>query len=166
MNKLIKAAVASVVLGAVGSAMAATDTTTFTVTATVVASCDVSADPALAFPDFTPGGTDQVASANISVTCTNGHPYSVGLNQGLYGASTAARLMQTGGGAQLSYALFTDAGYTTNWDNIGGTNTVAGTGDGPSTPDVIPVYGRILAASNAAATPGNYSDTITVTVNY
>lgn len=166
MNKLIKAAVASVVLGAVGSAIAATDTTTFTVTATVVASCDVSADPTLAFPNFTPGGADQVASANISVTCTNGHPYSVGLNAGLYGASTAARLMQAGGGAQLSYALFADAGYTTNWDDIGGTNTVSGTGNGPSSADVIPVYGRILAASNDAAQPGSYSDTITVTVNY
>ena len=62
----------------------------------------------------------------------------------------------------LSYALYQDSGRSTNWGNVVGTSTLAGTGTGSAVG--VTVYGRITANQQAAL--GSYSDTITVTVTY
>jgi spore coat protein U-like protein len=68
----------------------------------------------------------------------------------------------TAGGATVGYALYSNAGRTTNWGNTVGTDTVSGTGNG--TGQALTVYGRVPPQSTPA--PGAYSDTITVTVTY
>ena len=68
----------------------------------------------------------------------------------------------TSGGNTVNYALYSDAAHTTIWGNTVSTDTVAGTGAGSA--QNFTVYGRV--PPQAAPAPGNYSDTITVTVMY
>ena len=100
-------------------------------------------------------------SSTLVVQCTNGTPYNVALNYGANGTSAATRAMTAGGTDQVKYALFRDVARTIPWGNTA-TDAYSDTGKGSTVQ--IPVYGRV-PAQNAVA-PGNYSDTITVTVNY
>lgn len=142
---------------------AGSDTDSFEVTATVLASCDVTADD-LAF-----GNYDPVAAANLdaettlSVTCTNGTSYHVGMSLGSgSGASMSERRMTKSGGAQtLSYVLYQDTQRSVLWGNTG-SDRMSATGDG--TPDLIHVYGRVPMQQSAPS--GSYSDTIVVTVSW
>jgi spore coat protein U-like protein len=154
------AILAFLVLGLVSMpAMASTQTTTFQVTATVVATCTISA-AALPFGNYT--GSLASATSNITVTCTNTTPYTVGLNAGTSSGATVTNRSMTGpASALLGYKLFSDSGYTTNWGNTTG-SWVSGTGSGAAQP--LPVYGQIPAGEYVA--PGAYSDTITATITY
>jgi spore coat protein U-like protein len=141
-------------------AQAATATTTFTVTATVQATCTVSATN-LAFGTYTAAVAN--ATSTVSVTCTNTTPYNVGLNAGTAtGATVTTRKMTGPSSATLNYGLFQDSGYTQNWGNTVGTDTVSGTGNGSA--QNLTVYGQVPAGQYVQ--PGSYSDTITVTVSY
>ncbi len=74
-----------------------------------------------------------------------------------------------GSGANtLQYNLYTTAGLLTIFgDGSGTTGTVAGTGLGVATVNTVQVFGQVPdSATNQAAIPGNYTDTITVTVTY
>lgn len=141
-------------------ASAATTTGTFSVTATVQAMCLISTNP-LAFGTYTGAQID--ATSTLIITCTNTTPYNVGLNAGTAAGATVTTRKMTGPGASLlNYALYSDAGRTTNWGNTVGADTVAGTGNG--TAQTLTVYGRLPSAQ--FSTPGGYSDTITATVTY
>jgi spore coat protein U-like protein len=154
-------------LGAASGASAGTATTTFTVTATVQKTCSVSASN-LAFGNYTPGGGPLAVNTTVSVTCTNTTPFNTELSAGTTsGATIAQRLLSNGSSGTLQYNLYTTASFTTPWGTTVGTNTVAGTGAGMSTPVVQTVYGQLVdSAANQAQPPGNYSDTITVSVAY
>ena len=156
----LAAAILAAIASALTWAIAATTTGTFSVTATVQAMCQISTNP-LAFGTYT--GTQIDATSTLSVTCTNTTPYNVGLNAGTATGATVTTRRMTGPGANLlNYALYSNAGRTTNWGNTVGTDTVAGTGNG--TAQSLTVYGRLPAAQ--FNTPGAYSDTITATVTY
>jgi spore coat protein U-like protein len=154
-------------LGAVGSASAATATTTFAVTATVLKNCTVSALP-LAFGNYTPLGGALAVNTTVSVSCTSTTTFNTELTAGATAGSTIAqRLLNDGAGHTLQYNLYTTAGLSTPWGTTIGTNTVAGVGAGMGTPVVQTVYGQLVdSAANQAVPPGAYSDTITVNVVY
>jgi spore coat protein U-like protein len=139
---------------------ASTSSTSIGVSATVTASCVVGAAP-LAFGNYAGGILDQ--TANLSVQCTSGTPYTVGLDNGTGTAASAATRQMTGPNNQtLGYGVYSDAARTVTWGSTTGTNTISGTGTG--TPQSIPAYGRIPASQ--APSPGAYTDTITVTLTY
>jgi len=143
-----------------GPASATTATTSFSVSATVQATCLISGNN-LGFGTYT--GSAIAVSANLSVTCTNGTTYNVGLNPGTAtGATVTTRAMTGPGGATLSYGLYQDSGHSTNWGQTVGTDTKAGTGNGSA--QTLTVYGNLAAAQYV--TPGSYSDTITATITY
>ena len=142
------------------SSPAATATATFQVSATVQATCLISAN-ALGFGTYT--GTQTDASTTISVTCSNGTSYSVGLDAGTAsGASVTTRQMGGPSGATLNYALYRDSGRSQNWGTTIGTDTTSGTGNGSA--QTLTVYGRVPASQYVTA--GSYSDTITATITY
>lgn len=154
---------ALLVLAAAPAAQAATDTTSFTVTATVLASCDVSAANLL-FGNYDPvSATPRDVATTVTVICTNGTTYDVGLNQGVGAGATHAARRMTHAGQTLTYSLYSDAGHASVWGETIGVNAVHGTGSGAGQP--LDVYGRIPAGQTAPA-GGPYSDTITVTVTY
>lgn len=161
---------AAMLAGAAGSAGAATATTTFTVTATVLKYCTVSSTN-LAFGNYTPSTGALTNTATVTYACTNGTPItSIALNVGTTtGATMAQRLMSNGASGTLQYNLYTTNAYTSIWgDGTGGSVTQAGTtGSGLGTNSTLTVYGKLPdGATNQAAAPGSYTDTITVTINY
>lgn len=102
--------------------------------------------------------TDVDATTTIGVACTTGTPFTVGLGNGLTGTSPTARRM-TNGSSSILYAIYTDAARSNPWST---TSTVAGTGTGAS--QAMTVYGRVTPQTTPS--PGNYSDTVVITVTY
>lgn len=149
-------------LSSAGASIAATTTSTFSVQVAIAASCTINSASTLNF------GSQGVLIANVdqsstvAVQCTNTTPYNVGLDAGTGSGATVAVRKMTSGANTVSYSLYTDAGRTTVWGETIGTDTVAATGNGAS--QSYTVYGRIAPQTTPA--PGNYSDTITVTVTY
>lgn len=162
LKVLVGTAAAAVLF--VPTAYAATSTTTFGVDATVANACSVSAT-ALSFGNYDPVTAAAVNSTTtVSVTCSNGAPYDVGLDAGTTtGATVTSRQMTDASANTLDYALYSDSARTTNWGNTVGTDTVTGTGTGAA--QSLTVYGAIASGQTTAAV-GSYSDTITVTVTY
>jgi spore coat protein U-like protein len=146
------------------TAEAATDTTTFQVTATVNEVCSVSATD-LAFGIYDPSAADNDNTSTITVTCTKGTNYSVGLNEGTAsGATVTTRQMEDAVSSDLiNYSLYSDASRTVNWGNTPSTDTVD-VASATGAAENHTVYGRISAGQYVTA--GSYSDTITVTVTY
>lgn len=137
-----------------------TVTAQFSVTATIVKDCTVSATD-LAFGNYT--GAVNNSTSTVSVDCTSGTAYTVGLSAGLAtGATVTSRSMTGPGSALLLYGLYSNSGHKTNWGDTTATNWVSGTGTG--TAQKIKVYGQIPATQYVK--PGSYTDTITVSVTY
>nr|WP_244423682.1 spore coat protein U domain-containing protein [Nitratireductor pacificus] len=133
----------------------------FNISATVASNCLVSTQDV----DFgTQGvlGTNVDATGRVSVTCTPGNSYSVGLDGGASGGPPTARLM-TKGAETVTYGLYQDAARSLPWGSgsVPG-EAVAGTGTGTS--QDITVYGRV--PPQATPSPGTYADTVVVTVTY
>lgn len=132
---------------AAGAAHGQTIDTTFTVSANVVNACTVSAVD-LAFGDYVASAAKDGSSA-ITVTCSAGRGYTVGISGG------ATPRSMTGPGGSLNYGLFSDTSRTSAF-------SVAASGTGGAV--VHPVYGRIPAGQFVTA--GAYSETVTVLVTY
>ncbi|MGD0890971.1 MAG: spore coat U domain-containing protein [Terracidiphilus sp.] len=143
------------------SAFATTATTPFTVSATVQGSCTISATN-LSFGAYT--GTAISANSTITVNCTGGTTYNVGLNPGTSTNATVTTRKMTGQykGGTLAYGLFQNSGFSTNWGQTVGTDTEPGTGINAN--QTLTVYGNVPAGTAPAA--DGYFDTITATITY
>jgi spore coat protein U-like protein len=131
----------------------------FSITATVVPSCTITANT-LSFGAYT--GTAASATSTLSVKCSNGTPYNVGLDPGQASGATVTTRKMVKGSKTLNYSLFSDSGRTTNWGITVGTDTVAGTGTGLA--QTLTVYGQVPGGQKPAA--GSYADTVTATITY
>ncbi|WP_295813717.1 spore coat U domain-containing protein [uncultured Nitratireductor sp.] len=144
-------------------ASAATATGSMNVQIQIVAECLVTSATDLDFGSEGIIATDIDQTSTISVRCTDGTPYNVGLGAGGgAGATVTNRLMTGPASATIGYALYRDAARTLNWGETVGTDTVAGTGNGDVQP--ITVYGRVPAQTTPGT--GTYTDTVTITVTY
>ncbi|MCA1323856.1 spore coat U domain-containing protein [Herbaspirillum sp. alder98] len=115
----------------------------------------------IAFGTYSSTQVDQ--TGNITVICTFGTSYNVGLDAGSgTGATTAVRKLTGLGGGQLNYALYRNAARTSLWGSSIGTDTLAATATGLL--QNITVYGRIAGGQAPAA--DTYTDTVTVTLTY
>lgn len=111
-------------------------------------------------------------SSNISVTCSKGTPYIVGLATSDGDAGTG-HMVGTGSNTdKVPYSLFQDAAYSVAWGNTGtavGTpgndylSTGSTAGDGTGTSQTIPVYAQV---TDPNFTPDTYADTVTVSVTF
>jgi spore coat protein U-like protein len=150
-----------------GVVSAGTATASMPIQAIVDNGCLVSAPP-LVFGSYLAGGGPLKGNTTISVQCTNGTRYGVGLAVGTTaGASYAQRLMANGA-RTLQYNLYTSGTYATVWgDGSGTTQIVSGLSTGFGTPVTLTVYGLLPdSAANQIAVPGNYSDSILVVLTY
>ena len=133
----------------------------FNVSATVIPRCIIKTATDLAFgsvPGFITTNVDQTSV--VTINCINATPWTAGLNNGI-NASGNTRRMTDGLGNFVNYELYRDSGRSQRWGNTINTDTAAGTGTGFD--QGLTVYGRVPTQT---ATPGDYTDTITVTVNY
>jgi spore coat protein U-like protein len=124
----------------------------------------------VSFGDYMPGAQAPVDSAAfLSVRCVGNPPgpFVVKIGPGLSG-DPGQRTMQSGA-ETLFYNLFVDGARTRIWgDGTGGTESVVvepgPARDGRPRQTELSVYGRIPAGQDP--TPGAYSDTIIVTVEF
>jgi spore coat protein U-like protein len=135
-------------------------TVSFPVTANVPPDCTFSTAD-LVFGTYR--GAQLDAQSQISLTCTSGTAWNVGLNQGTFaGATVTTRKMTGPGTSSMNYSLNRNSTRTQNWGNTVGTDTVAGTGSGSA--QTVTVFGRIPASQNLPA--GSYQDTIIATITF
>jgi spore coat protein U-like protein len=167
MRKILTVTTAAAVLASASAGYAANPaTTSFLVSATVLKSCTVGAT-ALAFPAYTPGTGGQAGTSTITVNCTKSTGYTVALNGGTTTGGTIAQRLMTNGTNTLEYNLYTTLGGSTIFGDGTTGVTEAGTGSGLATGSNFTVYGTLPdSVNNQAVTPGSYTDTITVSVNY
>lgn len=155
-------AIPAVLVGALSSqANAATAVGNFQVQINIQAACVVSSATNLNFGNVGVLAANIDATSTITVQCTNTTPYTIGLDQGVHGATVTTRQM-SGTGGLINYSLFRDASRTLNWGTTIGTDTVAAIGNGAG--QAFTVYGRVPAQTTPS--PALYTDTITVTVTY
>jgi spore coat protein U-like protein len=159
INAEIQYGLTSVLLGC--NTLATTSSASFTVGATVPTTCRITTNN-LNFGSVGVIGANVDASTNLGPVCTNGTPYTVGLDGGLSGATNPTQRKMTQGTAFVLYGLYRDAARSQAFGNTIGTNTAAGTGTGLS--QTLTVYGRV--APQATPAPGTYADTITATLTY
>ncbi|KPC52910.1 Csu type fimbrial protein [Amantichitinum ursilacus] len=156
-------AVALGLIGAQNAMALTTQTSQFQVNLTLQAACTITSS-ALNF------GTQGVLtsainqSTQLSVTCTNSAPYSIGLDAGnVTGSAVSSRLLQAGaGGPTVAFQLYQDSSRSQIWGNTVGVDALTGVGNGSA--QTLSVYGQIAPQSTPAA--GTYSTTITATISF
>lgn len=134
--------------------------------AAVVNACTVSATD-INFGSVTPTATNLAQTGTLSVNCPTGTAYYIGLAPSNGTPSGAGTMSGTGANTdKVPYQLRSTAGIsgaiwgnTATSTNVG--NGVHGTGNGSTQP--VPVYATVPSANYR---PDNYSDTVTVNVNY
>jgi spore coat protein U-like protein len=158
MKKILS--IAAILALSTGSLFADTATQNFQVTATVASSCQINSASELAFGTYDPlSSTDKEATNTISITCSTGTHYDVGLDDGL-NSDAGARNMSDGSN-NLNYEIYTDSGKTTPWNS---TNLVSGDATSSSTAIDLVGYGTLTAGQDVPE--GSYSDTIVATISY
>lgn len=170
MKKLLTAsAMTAALFGAPLASQAATETETFDVLLTLLASCTINQATDMDFGtanETTVNGGTVTAESQISVTCSNGTAYDIGLS----GTNADREMVSLGSGnSTVAYELYQNSARTTEWDD---TSVVSDVGDGNQ--QDFPVYGLIPvdaatidAADDIDGMSGiNLQDTITVTVTF
>jgi len=113
---------------------------------------------------------DYTAQGAVNATCNYGTPYSIYLGDGNNRITGGFRRMINSNNEFIPYQLYKDSNYSTVWDATGGVTNVGGAGGVSKTGSGIaqstPVYGKIPQGTSIASTPGNYSDSVVVTVTY
>jgi spore coat protein U-like protein len=162
-NKLT-AALVLVTFGLASTSLlnAATVTNTMPVKITIQNACNISttAPTTLDFGTQGPLVANVDQTATITVTCTSGASYNVGLDGGGGGSINARRMIN--GANTVGYQLYSNNARTTVWGVTIGTDTVAGTGNGNA--QTLTVYGRVPPQTTPPAAV--YNDTVNVTVTY
>lgn len=97
------------------------------------------------------------ARINVTIQCTLGTQYYIGVNQPIEGRS-----MVSSSDHKLRYILYQDMGRSRVLGNIVGQNTISGIGTG--TVDVITIYG--LVEGEQTAESGRYTDNLNITVSF
>jgi spore coat protein U-like protein len=133
------------------------------------AGCTVTTTQSISFGNYNPfllTANDTTGNINVSCTAVVGvYPYQISLDPGAHGSFAARDMAQ--GSSLLAYNLYLNLAHTQVWgDGTSGTSTQSGncivvlnTCSNDNT-----VYGDLPAQQNVAV--GNYSDTVTVTLNY
>lgn len=149
-----------------GANAALTDSTTFNVKINIDPTCDIKAVSA-SDVDFGSHGHDDTnidAQGDLTIKCTNGTAYSIGLDNGLHfdNGNTVRQMSGIGAGNTgelIPYTLYLNANHSTEWTTA---SPLSGTGTGQN--EVKAIYGQVANLTNAKA--GQYLDTVTATVTY
>ncbi|WP_293378051.1 spore coat U domain-containing protein [Phenylobacterium sp. SCN 70-31] len=134
----------------------------FTFRVDVAPSCTVSAT----LLDFGPVGllSAPVSAQNtVSVRCTPGTPYSVGLGPGLNGSGPTARRLAKGA-ERVTYGIYKDAAATQPWGEAAQGASAVWSGTGSGATQTYTGYGR--APAQTTPSPGEYVDTVVATITY
>ena len=163
MVAIMVVAATSVAPDPVAAAQQGSVSTTLLVHAVVVRNCTVVTSP-VDFGNYDPLVANRTqpldSTGTVTVECTKGVAPTVELDLGQNPDGTTRRMV--GGPEFLMYELFSDPGHSNIW-GTGNQGVVlpASPGIGGS-PTQETIYGRVADGQNAA--PGDYNDTVNVTV--
>jgi spore coat protein U-like protein len=164
MKRIILGAVAVSGVLFTQSASAETQTANMAVSASVSSVCTVGATP-LAFGEVLKTGVTTAATpgeATLTVNCTGGGAYTVGLGNGLHNIA-AQRYLQSGANT-LAYDMFKEIAHATRWGDAGA-GLVSGTGSAAD--QELTVFGQVTTGQALVSGNGTpYTDTILVTLTY
>jgi spore coat protein U-like protein len=136
-------------------------TFSLTNTATISNYCTVSATT-LAFGSVANLSSVVTSTNTVSALCSSGTAYNIGLDGGTTGATDPTLRKMSFSTNQITYGIYRSSGTTQPWGSTIGTNTASGTGSGLT--QNYTGFGRVPVQSQP--NPGNYSDTVVVTVTY
>ena len=141
----------------------------FTVQAKVVPSCVINATSDINLGSHSANQTNIVGSNNnaINTTCTNNASYYIGLSPSNGNINGAGMMSGTGSNTdKVPYQLRSTAGSAgTIWGNTA-TSTTVGNGLASTGTGVAQSQTVYVTVPSADVTPDNYSDTVTIRVNY
>jgi spore coat protein U-like protein len=138
-------------------------TTTFQVTASIAQECELTSSPSgMAFGSYI-GTFDKTAVTSFEIACTTGTSYAMELYYGLNPDGTQRKMKLDTGSDLLLYNIFQEASHTNIWGMLVDGLAVTATGTGSA--QVYNAYG-LIPAGQYAPSAGNYSDTITLFVDY
>ncbi|MFI5340093.1 MAG: spore coat U domain-containing protein [Candidatus Methylomirabilales bacterium] len=161
MKKLLVIAAAIALAAMVASpSFAGTDTKTFQVKANVIPSCVFTASSDIDFGNLDVHTGAKTASGSVSVQCTIGPAYTIGLDNG-QNAVSGQRNIKGGTTDLIAYDLFQDAANSVAWKNAD-PDLLTFNGDGSV--QVQTVYG-VLNYSTIMPVE-SYLDVVTATVNF
>ncbi len=131
-----------------------------TVGATVEESCRIDTQP-MVFGTLSETHGARDARSSVTLSCTPAASYLVTMDDGRNGDGGTRRMADTSGTFFLAYDIFSDPARMQRWgaSAADGVSAIAPT-DGRVE---LPVYARLDAASTP---PGEYSDIVTVTVEF
>lgn len=152
-----------------GVAQANTVSSTFQVTLTILKACTVTAGSAsnIALGSQPSTATNVLGSNTVTIYCSKTTPYYIGLAPSNSNSAGAGTLAGTGANTDLvPYKLSSTVGPSgTVWGNTATASTVGngvgGTGTGGN--QTLTVY---VTVPSANFTPDDYTDTVTINVNY
>lgn len=101
-------------------------------------------------------------TSTMSVTCTTGTTYSIGLDAGENGSGNVDKRTMSSGTDFIAYQLYSDSARATVWGDTIGTDTVKSEGTGSA--QLYTVYGRVPPQATPPA--GVYNDTVLVTLTF
>ena len=128
--------------------------TTVTVTATVQGTCRFTSGGSVSFVlDPATGGVVNGTVSNPTFWCTKGLNYTITDDDGLYDTGVGARRMEHTDGLITEYIPYSFS------------YTAAGTGNGANNPNTMDITASVAPADYMDATAGDYSDTVTLTIN-
>ena len=161
---------AGLLAASTGLASAATTTGNLNVAVTISSFCSMNATAGsplnLTFP-ATGTLTQPVASAaaaTLNVTCSAGTPYTIKLGEGLDRVAGGDRQMVRAGGAvKIPYKLSRQALGVEEW-GPGAAFTPTSPGSGAA--QAFSIFGYIPAIVGTQPTPGTYTDTVVITIDY
>jgi len=122
--------------------------------------CSVSVTSNVVFPDQTSLTSAVDASGNLRVDCQGGLPYQIALNDGLHAQGTQRRMRY--GNHLIDYELYRDPARQNRWGSVAAEMQPR---TGNATVQNYWIYARVPAAQTIPG-PGDYQDTVLVTVHY
>jgi spore coat protein U-like protein len=132
----------------------------------VKASCQIKSYQGVSWPFLTGSFSNNIDNTTGSVTtlCTLGTFYTVGINNGLYyDAAFLTRRLSDQKGHYVRYGIYSESGYVIPWKAIGTPYAVSLVGTGSN--QVKTLYARIPKGQTSVP-PGNYQDSLIVTLNF
>jgi len=140
------------------------------VSATIETGCAISATP-MAFGMVVPG-IDKDTESVVEVICTSGTSYTLDVDSGANvtsaGGSTSNlyRRQMASGVNFLPYMLYQETGRTTEIAApVANTNFIT-TQVSDGLAKTYTLYGRVIGTESSTSPPGNYSDTVVITVTF
>jgi spore coat protein U-like protein len=148
-----------------GAAQAGAVTSSLGLSMTILASCSIVSTQAISFGQVAAIGANIDQTSTLTVNCSSTTPYTVSLSAGNgTGATVATRKMMSGTNA-VNYTLFRDAARTQIWGiTTTGTTPDVFSGTGSGANQAITIFARVPAQT--VPPPGNYSDSVTITVTF